>query len=83
MELEEATLRAQVALFAATATLVAQHGAALVNMVWMAPGGLVVEILPEMGSARRIFPMLAAAWGPRYPRVGAPPRAPRRGAPTP
>ncbi len=69
VELEETTLRAQVVLFAATSTLVAQHGAALVNMVWMAPGGLVVEILPEVGRAARIFPMLAAACGHRYVSV--------------
>ena len=67
VELETNTLRMQLALFAGTRTLVAQHGAALVNMLWMAPGGTIVEILPNnLGRTGRIFRMLAEACGHGY-----------------
>jgi hypothetical protein len=36
----------QIRLLASTHLLIAQHGAALANMVWMPPGGRVVEIQP-------------------------------------
>jgi hypothetical protein len=41
-ELETSSLPDQVALFANTSVVVAQHGAALANMVWMPRGSLVV-----------------------------------------
>ena len=66
VELEETTLRAQIARFAASRTLVAQHGAALVNMLWMAPGACIVEIVPKIERAMRIFRMLAEACGHSY-----------------
>jgi lysophospholipase L1-like esterase len=45
--LETQSLEAQLGLFARARTVVAQHGAALANMLWMAPGGLIVEVNPK------------------------------------
>jgi hypothetical protein len=69
VELETASLREQVALFAGTRVVVAQHGAALVNMLWMRPGGLIVEILPEVGEFSDFFSALAARCGHGYVAV--------------
>jgi hypothetical protein len=71
VELEEWKLRAQVALFAGTRILVAQHGAALVNMLWMAPGGVIVEINPvaEGLHFQHWFRRLATASGHDYVSV--------------
>lgn len=68
MELENATLHDQVRLFARTRTLVAQHGAALVNMLWMPAGGSVVEINPMLEGTKYVhyFRDLAAACGLGY-----------------
>ena len=69
VELEESTLRDQVLLFAAARTVIAQHGAALANIVWMAPGGLIVEILPPVGLFNNFFSALAEKCGQRYVAV--------------
>ena len=69
VELENSTLKEQVRLFAGARIVVAQHGAALVNMVWMEPGGLIVEILPAMGTFTHFFSKLAQACGHRYVAV--------------
>jgi len=71
VELETWTLQQQVALFAGTRTLVAQHGAALVNMLWMAPGGVIIEINPvaEGLHFQDWFRRLATACGHDYVSV--------------
>ena len=47
--------------------LVGQHGAGLTNMIWMAPGSHVIEILPPMpDDAQGIFRALARALGLRH-----------------
>ena len=59
----------QVRLLSETSTLVGQHGAGLANMVWMGPGGHVVEILPDTLEGplrRRLFRELAALCGHTY-----------------
>lgn len=44
--------------------LIGQHGAGLTNMIWMSPGGWVIEILPPMpADATNIFSTLAATLG--------------------
>lgn len=71
VELETASLRDQVARFARTRILVAQHGAALVNMLWMAPGAAIIEINPLSPSEKfhSCFRLLAQACGHRYAAV--------------
>ncbi len=79
VELENAPLGDQVALFARTRILVAQHGAALVNMMWMAPGAAIIEINPLSPSEKfhPCFRLLAQACGHRYAAVAqAGPHAP-------
>ena len=62
--------REQIEAFAGARVLVGQHGAGLANMIWMAPGTTVVEILPPMGpSVWTLFSDLADAMGLRYARV--------------
>lgn len=59
----------QVRLMSETSTLVGQHGAGLANMVWMRPGGHVVEILPDTLEGplrRRLFRELAGLCGHTY-----------------
>jgi len=63
--LESATLRAQVSLFSTARIVVAQHGAALVNMLWMRPGSLVVEIQPPV-QQHVVFRKIAKYCGHRY-----------------
>jgi hypothetical protein len=67
-ELETMPLREQVALFASARILVAQHGAALANMLWMPPGCAIIEINPIPAGARfrDYFRDLATACGHRY-----------------
>ncbi len=68
VRLEAASLPDQVRLFASSRVVVAQHGAALVNMLWMAPGGAVVEINPMRAGTKFVdyFRLLAEACGHRY-----------------
>jgi hypothetical protein len=67
--------REQVQAFTTARVLVGQHGAGLANMVWMAPGSTVVEILPPMGpKVLGLFRQLAAACGHRYACVRQPER---------
>jgi hypothetical protein len=66
----ERSPREQVAIFANTRVLIGQHGAGLTNMVWMPPGGDIVEILPPLPDyVSPIFANLAAACGHRHHRV--------------
>lgn len=44
---ESLPLARQFALFATADIIIAQHGAALANMIWARPGTAVIEILPE------------------------------------
>ena len=54
----------QILLHSSAKVLVGQHGAGLTNMLWMAPGSAVVEILPPMPEdASDIFGNLARALG--------------------
>ena len=47
LKLEGMKLVDQVALFSAADVIIAQHGAALSNLVWARPGTAVVEIMPR------------------------------------
>lgn len=69
VELETASLAEQVALFSRAKTVIAQHGAALTNVLWMPPGGHVVEFVPTeitRGKFERHFADLALATGQTY-----------------
>ena len=60
VRLESASLAEQIAWFGLTDILVAQHGAALSNIIWMRRGAHVVEIVPDTPSgARTLFRRLA------------------------
>lgn len=60
----------QLELFASTTVLVGQHGAGLANMVWMPPGGTVVEIQPPRPDYEPpFFRNLAQACGHTYIRI--------------
>jgi len=73
LELEGSTLREQVALFARAKCVIAQHGAALTNILWMPPGGHVVEFINAeiavRGEYNRHFADLARAMGQSYRAV--------------
>jgi hypothetical protein len=69
VELETTGLREQVMLFSQTRVLVAQHGAALTNMLWMPPGGVIVEISPPAGIFSPYFSKLAQVCGHQYVTV--------------
>jgi hypothetical protein len=47
MKLEDLPLAEQIALFSSVDVVVAQHGAALSNLIWAQPGSCVVEIMPK------------------------------------
>ena len=50
--------------------LIGQHGAGLLNMVWMAPGSSVIEVEPPLPpEVQGLFPRLAACLGHRYSSV--------------
>jgi capsular polysaccharide biosynthesis protein len=61
----------QVRAMSETTVLIGQHGAGLANMVWMAPGGVVVEILPKIlgRNVRTLFRGLARSCGHTYVAV--------------
>lgn len=62
--------RDQIRLMECTTTLIGQHGAGLVHMLWMPQGSLVVEIAPPLPSeVIRLFEQLATCLGHRYVRV--------------
>ena len=56
---EIAPLRAQVRDVARATVLIAAHGAALTNLVWLPRGALVVELVPRLYDAPRYFGALA------------------------
>ncbi len=60
----------QVALFSLADCIIAQHGAALTNMIWARPGANIVEIYPvHQGLKHDFFFYLARCMGLRYRRV--------------
>lgn len=60
----------QVDRLASTDVLVGQHGAGLLNMIWMPPGSAVVELLPPTGPLfSRMFGRLAGVLGHIYTTV--------------
>lgn len=44
--LEDKDLALQIAVFSEAKVVIAQHGAALTNLIWMRPGSLAIEIIP-------------------------------------
>jgi len=66
LKLETATLAEQIAWFGLADILVAQHGAALSNIIWMRPEARVIEIAPDPASEARLFGCLAEASGLSY-----------------
>lgn len=73
LRLEGFTLARQIALYSAADIIVAQHGAALSNMVWAHKRAGVIEIspatIPEQDRAQDYFRNLARCLGLRYCRV--------------
>lgn len=65
--LEQSTLAEQIALFSWATVIVAQHGAALANLIWAEPPAHVIEIAPEAVRGRverrQEFGRLAACLG--------------------
>jgi hypothetical protein len=60
----------QIELAQETNTMVAQHGAGLVHMLWMPAGSRVIEIAPPLPpQVEKIFERLAATLGHRYCRL--------------
>lgn len=70
---EGLTLARQFALFSLADIIIAQHGAALANLIWAKPGVTVIEILPKnLRPDQKIFDLfgnLAGCMGLRYRRV--------------
>jgi hypothetical protein len=65
---EYLTPREQIRRMRETSILMGQHGAGLVNMIWMEKGGVVIEVLPRDlgGSQRGLFRDLARVCGHSY-----------------
>lgn len=64
IDAEEVAPVEQIRQFAAARILVGQHGAGLANMIWMRPGGAVVEIQPPVRPiVSEVFADLADALG--------------------
>ena len=68
--LEDTDLALQIAVFSEAKVVIAQHGAALTNIVWMRPGSLVIEIIPPNKVPRyprqEFFSHLAAEMNVRH-----------------
>lgn len=73
--LEYMSLRAQAMLFGCADIIIAQHGAALTNLLWCRPGTRVIEIMPREAlhqterSGRDYFGSLARLSGLRHMRL--------------
>jgi hypothetical protein len=62
--------REQIQLAQSASTLVGQHGAGLVHMLWMPAGSTVIEIAPPLPQqVEHIFERLAHVMGHKYTRV--------------
>jgi hypothetical protein len=70
---ETLTLADQIALFSLADVIIAQHGAALANLIWTRPGATVIEIFPETArlqqKAIQMFYFLSLCIGLRYRKV--------------
>lgn len=67
--LEDKSLAYQMALFQQAEIIVAQHGAALVNLLWCKPGTKVVEIVPDIIRKRRMFEKISAGFQLSHKRI--------------
>jgi hypothetical protein len=73
--LEGSTLAFQIALFRHADIIIAQHGAALCNMIWARPETAILEIVPEgdgITSLQNHFSELARCLGLQYRSVKQP-----------
>lgn len=69
-EMSNMAVRDQVRVVAETRVLIGQHGAGLTNMVFMKPGGVVLEIHPPLPEeAVQTFSQLARACGHTYVQI--------------
>lgn len=66
VHLEQASLPEQIRLFAGAKTVIAQHGAALANIIWMKPTSNIIEIIPLTQNRREHFFRLARIMGIKY-----------------
>ncbi len=70
LNLEDTDLASQIAVFRNARAVVAQHGAALTNIIWMRPGSLVIEIIPPRkvpeAADKEYFGRLAAEMAVRH-----------------
>jgi hypothetical protein len=75
LQLEGATLAEQIALFQDADMVIAQHGAALSNLVWMRPGTTIIEIISdELLKRKSCFGKLAEVVGAKQallPQAGS------------
>ncbi|MGO9302449.1 MAG: glycosyltransferase 61 family protein [Candidatus Korobacteraceae bacterium] len=68
--METLSLARQIALFSLADIIIAQHGAALANLIWARPNATVVEIFPSSSShGEDFFCDLSLCMGFRYRRV--------------
>jgi hypothetical protein len=65
LRLENASLSEQIHLFDQACIVIAQHGAALANCIWMRPGSIVIE-LGEDPTKQRHFKVISKLQGLRY-----------------
>ena len=72
VQLEHTTLAEQIGWFSRAQTVVAQHGAALANVMWVREGSRVVEIIPQEQGRREHFSRLADVVGATYEAVSQP-----------
>ncbi len=69
LQLEDLALAEQIALFRTADVVIAQHGAALANIVWMRTGAQVIEVRPPQRWSAH-FERLAGPLGLSYGSVG-------------
>ena len=71
IKLEKSSLAEQIGIFSIADVIVAQHGAALANLVWARPGTKVIEITARPRNPwDKCFPNLSACLGLDHNRVG-------------